>query len=358
MTEATTAENKITAPLGAVLVAGVYSDGWAHLNLGGLDSFFTPWHGVLYGGFSLLTAWLAWMVWRRRNTGDRWVDRVPRGYGWGLTGVAVFAVGGLLDMVWHTVFGIEVGIDALVSPTHLLLLTGALLMISSPLRAAAPLPSAVEHRVHQWPAVVSLAAAVSLMGFFLSYVSVFADPGPREPFVIIPEGLPEHRASELPAIAGLGGYLVFTVLLVVPLLYLRRRARLPHGTVTVLVAAIALPAAALSQMIFAVPAVAALAAGSIVDVILTIRPELSAVALAGLVPGLVWAGQLSGLAITGALRWPVELWAGVVGLTVMLSLALAWLTQPGRLEDASQPSQFSRRTHGDATEESWTHEHT
>jgi hypothetical protein len=30
-------------------VAGIYLDGWAH-NHGKVDSFFTPWHAVLYSG--------------------------------------------------------------------------------------------------------------------------------------------------------------------------------------------------------------------------------------------------------------------------------------------------------------------
>jgi hypothetical protein len=212
MTEATTRENITAALLGAVLVGGVYSDGWAHLNIGGMDSFFTPWHGVLYGGFALLTLWLAWMAWRRRDRSDRWADRVPTGYGWGLVGVAVFAVGGLLDMVWHTIFGIEAGIDALVSPTHLLLLTGGV------------------------------------------------------------------------------------------------------------------------------------AGGTAVDLILALRPALPTPALAGLVPGLVWAGQLTGLAGAGWLRWPVELWSGVAVLSVLVAVALAWLTRPNRLQ--SENSAPDRPTGG------------
>jgi hypothetical protein len=72
-------ENGIAAVLGVVLVGGVYADGWAHLNIGGLETFFTPWHAVLYGGFGLLVAWLAGMVLRRRRAG--WLERVPMGYG-------------------------------------------------------------------------------------------------------------------------------------------------------------------------------------------------------------------------------------------------------------------------------------
>jgi hypothetical protein len=326
-------ENAIAAVLGVVLVGGVYADGWAHLNVGGLETFFTPWHGVLYGGFALLVAWIAVMVWRRRPLRTPRVMPVPVGYGWGWAGVAVFAVGGLSDMLWHFAFGIETGIDALVSPTHLLLLIGGVLLLTSPLRAATRTPTK-----HRWPAVVSFASATSLAGFFLSYVSVFADPGAREPLVTIPEGLPEHRAAELPAVAGLGGYLVSTVLLVVPVLYLRRRRLLPPGSVTVLVGAVAIPAATLSQLVFLIPAVAALAGASVVDLILTIRPKLADAAVASLIPALMWAGQLVGLASIGNLQWPPELWAGVVVLTALTSGTLILLMAPAPTTVTNSPS--------------------
>jgi hypothetical protein len=319
---ARTSENATTAGLGVILVGGVYVDGWAHLNVGSPETFFTPWHGVLYGGFSLLVVWLAWMVWRRRRSQNRWVGLVPLGYGWGWVGVALFAAGGVGDMLWHLAFGIEAGLDALVSPTHLLLLTGGTLLLTSPLRAAAATGR------DRWPAVVSMAAATSLAGFFLSYVSVFADPGAREPLRNLPADLPEHRAAELPVIAGLAGYVVCTVLLIGPVLYLRRRRLLPPGSIAVLAGAVAIPAVSLSHLVFIIPAIAALAGAGLVDLILTIRPNLPDALLASLVPASMWTGQLLGLASSGELRWPPQLWAGVVVLTALLAATLTWLLAP------------------------------
>jgi hypothetical protein len=337
-TVARRSENVIATALGAVLVSGVYLDGWAHLNLGGLETFFTPWHGALYGGFALLVASLTWMVWRRRQLHSRWTERVPVGYGWGWVGVAVFAAGGLGDMMWHLAFGIEAGVGGLVSPTHLLLLTGGVLLLTSPMRAVAR--STGEAR---WPAVISLSSATALAGFFLGYVSVFADPGASEPLVVIPEGLPGHRAAQLPAIAGLGSYLVSTVLLVVPVLYLRRRNLLPFGSVAVVVGAVAIPAAALGQLLFLAPAAVALVGAALVDLVLAIRPELPDTVVAGLFPALVWSGQLVGMAGSGNLRWPPELWAGVLVLTVLLAVMLTWLMAPARpVSGAAAPQNHQR----------------
>ena len=69
----------MTAALGALLVGGVYADGWAHLNVVGLESFFTPWHAVLYGGFVLLGAWMTLLVLLRRTRTSQWL--VPTGFG-------------------------------------------------------------------------------------------------------------------------------------------------------------------------------------------------------------------------------------------------------------------------------------
>jgi hypothetical protein len=44
--------------LAAALVGGAYLDGWAHRHEKVDDSFFTPWHGVLYGGYLLSVVFL------------------------------------------------------------------------------------------------------------------------------------------------------------------------------------------------------------------------------------------------------------------------------------------------------------
>lgn len=312
----------VAALLGLLVVAGVYADGYAHVNIGGLETFFTPWHAALYGSFAVLTGWIVIMTWRNRRDGRPWRAAIPAGFGWGLIGVAVFGGGGVLDMAWHIAFGVEAGIDALVSPTHLVLLAGGVLLLSSPLRAAL---SDNGGRSLAWSGVLSTAAVAALAAFFLSYVSVFTDPGAAVPLARMPEGAPGHRAAELPARAGLGGYLVSTLLLVVPVLYLRRVGRLPLGGITALTVAVALPPAILGRLEYAVPLAGAVAGALIVEI--AARRARTA-ALAGLVPGAVWAGQLAGLALMGRLAWPVELWFGVTVLTMLEGLALERLTDP------------------------------
>jgi len=47
----------------------------------------------------------------------------------GVLGAIIFGVGGASDAVWHTLLGIETGVEPLVSPSHLMLFLGAFLML-------------------------------------------------------------------------------------------------------------------------------------------------------------------------------------------------------------------------------------
>gem|GEM_PF-3537078 len=49
-------EHLITVLLAAWMTAGIFIDGWAHINLTPLETFFTPWHAVFYSGFLQLRA--------------------------------------------------------------------------------------------------------------------------------------------------------------------------------------------------------------------------------------------------------------------------------------------------------------
>ena len=112
----------------AWLATGAYVDGWAHNHIPELETFFTPWHAILYSGYlASVIVLLVWIFFRRTN-GLRGSRIIPEGLGFSLAGMLIFFFGGLGDMLWHIVFGIEAGIEALLSPTHLLLATGVFLM--------------------------------------------------------------------------------------------------------------------------------------------------------------------------------------------------------------------------------------
>ncbi len=109
----------IAAVLSLLGVGGSYLDLWAHTHIPQLETFFTPWHAVLYGSFLLYTAFLVGTALFYSRHGYPWQLAMPKGYGLSLLGALVFAIAGVVDLLWHTFFGIEKSIDALLSPTHL-----------------------------------------------------------------------------------------------------------------------------------------------------------------------------------------------------------------------------------------------
>lgn len=74
---------------------GLYFDGWAHSNIPNLiETFFTPFHVLLYGGFFLVATLLTATHLRNIARGHGWMQALPQGYFLGLVGIGLFTVGG------------------------------------------------------------------------------------------------------------------------------------------------------------------------------------------------------------------------------------------------------------------------
>lgn len=118
-----------------VFIAGGYVDGWAHNHIAGIESFFTPWHAVLYSGFALSALWVIIPAYRNLRAGRDFAHCLPEGYDITLLGIAIFAFAGFCDMIWHIVFGIEANTEVVMSPPHITLFIGTLLMTTGPIRS-------------------------------------------------------------------------------------------------------------------------------------------------------------------------------------------------------------------------------
>src|SRR5439155_18910523 len=66
--------------LAAWLLCGLFADGWAHNHLH-VESFFTPWHAVLYSGYLANAVFYITTAIRGRRKGRTWRAAVPPGYG-------------------------------------------------------------------------------------------------------------------------------------------------------------------------------------------------------------------------------------------------------------------------------------
>src|SRR5437773_6268250 len=163
--------------LSTVLVGGLYLDLWAHAHGRTDNTFFTPWHAVLYSMLAAVGVFLSITAWRRWHRGAPWWESLPAGYGLSLVGVALFALGGGADLIWHVLFGVEFSVDALLSPTHLVLACAGVLIVTGSLRSAWRDPA---RGTHAWlariPAVLSLALALSIFTGFTQFVHPLVEP--------------------------------------------------------------------------------------------------------------------------------------------------------------------------------------
>lgn len=121
--------------LALLWLGGLYIDGWAH-NHGKVDNtFFTPWHAILYSTFGLIGIFLTLNAVRNLSRGYRLRRALPEGYVLSLLGILIFAFAGVFDFFWHSLFGFEANTATLLSPAHLFLALGFMLVMSGPLRS-------------------------------------------------------------------------------------------------------------------------------------------------------------------------------------------------------------------------------
>ena len=324
---ATWGDDLAAALLGTWVVGGLFLDGWAHVNQPGLETFFSPWHAVFYSGFLVSTVVLARLVGRfQRGRFDPAL--VPAGYGLGLVGVVLFVAGGIADGAWHTMFGVEVGVAALLSPSHLLLLSGGLLMVTSPVRSAWSSPDlpARAPAVALLPALWATALTTAVVLFFFQYLSAYVTRAPATAEAAGPEGL-------LTIIVGVASVLATNVIVLAPVLLLARRWRLPFGTVALLATAGAVGLTSLREFTLGALVPAMLAGGLASDLLIArLRPEPDRPgafrAVATLAPLLLWGAWMAAYALAYGIAWPPELWAGVLGMASLSGLGLSVLVLP------------------------------
>ncbi len=325
----------VTMLCGTWLMIGLFVDGWAHSNLTALETFFTPWHALFYSGFTATAAWVAWQAFRC-GAHRRGLDALPLGYRGAAAGVAVFGIGGLGDMTWHVVFGVEQDIDALFSPTHLLLFVGIALILSAPLRAAwaAEVPGGAPTFRDFLPVVMSVTLTTTLFAFMLLYLAAFSTNGAGEPVVAWASGLdPDGAAAHWLQVTTLAAIFTTNAALVAPLLLVARRWQPPMGTATMLFTTIAVLTGALHEFALPLFVVAAAVAGLLTDLLLrAMRPSPDRPrafwAVGALVPLLVWPLWFLALALQGGIGWSLEVWTGSILWTAILGGTLALVMLP------------------------------
>ncbi|NRF90602.1 hypothetical protein HQN89_06090 [Paenibacillus frigoriresistens] len=315
-------KHTITMLMGMWLIIGLFIDGFAH-NHGAVETFFTPWHAILYSGYLACAVWIFYLTYQNKSRGIHatWIQAIPTGYKLGVAGVIIFFLGGLGDMYWHTVFGIEKNIAALLSPTHLILLTGALMILTSPYRAISHAEDEVSPTFRQLlPALTSIALTFAVMAFFLMYAWSFR------------QNL--WMAREEDAIArAVVDFLTTTMLLVLPVMMVLRRWKLPFGTATYFFVFQAVLMAILDSFSHYGSIVILLISGIAADLMFRFIKQLEASdwrykIVFFVIPVLIWGLYFADLSIFHTLDWAPELWGGTMFICGLCSLGLSILAAP------------------------------
>jgi hypothetical protein len=315
--------DRLMALLGTVFMGGTYLDGWAHQH-GFVDkTFFTPWHGVLYGAYFVNALILVAVLWINHRRGRSWLTALPTGYGLSLLGVPLFIAAGVGDMIWHTLFGFEKGIDPLLSPSHLMLALGAMLMVSGPLRAVWNRSDSQ----HGWsallPAVLSLTTILSIFTFFTSFAHIFVQT----------RLVTQFPYSGVNGAWGAASILLQTGILMGIILFGIRRWQLPMGSLTLMFMLNAVQLVVFNDTYELLPS--ALLAGIISDVLLwRLRPSLEKLDVLRLfafaVPVVYHLCFFIPIIIVlgGSLPWSIHLWMGVTVMSGVVGLLLSFLVAP------------------------------
>jgi hypothetical protein len=320
-------EDLITVLLGSWLTFGGFVDGFAHRNLDTPETFFTPWHAVLYSGYLAVALWLAWLVIRNRPRAPSLTAAIPVGYGTSVAGAIVFAAGGIGDMFWHMVFGIEVSIDALLSPTHLMLMIGALLILSGPLRAAWFDADPAPGLRPLLPSVLAVTMGAAQLGFFFQYMDGTSMRFMETPYV------PGLETGYFAVVAGVGSVLITTFILMGGLLLLMRRWDLPFGAGLVLFGGFGVLMEVLEGFDYRQELIAPLLAGLTVDLLnRALRPTPDRVGplrvFAFVIPGVLWAVHFAVFGALAEINWPVAVWSGLIIFAGLAGVGLSLLAFP------------------------------
>jgi len=311
------------AGLSLLFLGGVYLDGWAH-NHGRVDeTFFTPWHAVLYTGFFAMMSLLVGRATYGFVKGARGWSVMPDGYALSLVGVTLWLVGGPFDLAWHSVFGFEADVEALLSPAHALLALGVAFMTSGPLRAALRRPAGRWH--DELPMMLSLACLVANLTFFTQIAHPIAN--------LWAAGRATHDITEL----GIVSMLLTTVILVAPLLLLVGQGRLPRGAVTVVVGLDCIATGFLFDhgpypLVPVLFMVAAAVAGDGLQAALQPSPTRPRAlrGFAGALAVLLQASYFAALAATVGIGYTAHLWIGMVVFAGVVGWLLSYLVLPPR----------------------------
>lgn len=323
--------------VGLWLAGGFIWDSWAHLHVG-VESFFTPYHGVFYSAMLVGGAILAATAVRNRRRGLR---ALPEAYRRAMWGVPIFFLGGVGDLIWHTIFGVEDRIEAVTSPTHLIIGFGVILFLSGPIGSALASRKALRTLVDQLPLIFSLATAMEFVRLGTSYaydIGAARAYGPPPAFGNSPDYFTATAFALYKGGTGVLIVLVQSVILMTFALWVTTRFKTAFGFFTLLfICGDLMMAGALTNdtPLLAIQLAMGLVAGLLADALaVRLRPSaLNVRALrlfAGAVPAAWFATYFALTIALEGMWWNWSLMVGSIVWSTIVGIGLSFLIEPKR----------------------------
>lgn len=307
-------------------MSGLILDGWAHNhNIGG-DSILTPYHYLFYSGFFTIVLFFLFTTILNIKNGTTPSKAFPHGYILTLFGIVIMGVGGTIDLVWHSIFGVEQSIEALLSPSHLLIFLGTGLILLGPINSAwCQLQTRFKFKA-QLPMIINVALFITLLNFMTHYINPLVGP-----FSAL-----NHKAAGVyyGYTIGLSGTLLQTVIIFGSVLFFLTRWNLLPGSLTII---FTINAVAMSLMTDHYEiTLSIILAGIICDLImLTIKPSFSILRLrifAFLAPIAYYSCYYINILIVSKTWWSVHVLTGIILEAGFAGLMLSYLLIPKRIK--------------------------
>ncbi len=333
---ATRSENMATLMFSTWLILGVFVDGYFHNQPTKMEGFFTPWHGILYSGYAATALWIGFLLLRYSKVGFVGLKATPAGYELGVVGTLAFGFGGVLDLLWHTLFGIEQNINALYSPVHLLLIASSVLIGSSPLRAAWLSGTRAKVGWREFlPAFLGMLFSLSAVSFIIQLFWSFTRPA-------YAGSLPFWFGREANTFIGLSSATLTNVVMFGAAFILLRRWRVPFGTFALMFGINSLLMGGMIAFIMPEQIAAGFAGGLVADLLYAaLKPSSSRIyglrIWAFLAPVVLWSLHFTAIALfRGGVALTLEQWSGLIltaGLVGLVLSSLAFPPTSPKLED-------------------------
>jgi hypothetical protein len=358
-------EDLISMVLAVWPITALCFDGRSHNNKTGQESFFSLPHLFLYTGMSVFALWMAMIVTRYQKRAGVDVRQlipdlkaIPVGYGVAIIGFFILGVGGPTDFLWHSIYGFEIGVDAIYSPPHLMLFFGGLLASSTGIRSMWAKRDIVPTWARFAPVVISSILFIVVAQFTTMYMSAFmTNVAMTDAFHsdIVKNFHDVARDQTISLNAGLTGYgdnlwpytyyatgqgIAATVLttfeLLGPILLMMRRWRIPFGAVTAIFIGFALMFNILTEYRDIVLIIPLILAGITMDVLqrrLARGPDerisLGGIRIVGSITALVlWLSYYLVILVRDGIGWTTAVTVGAIAVGTMAGFGLSFLIAP------------------------------